>query len=297
MIAAIGTGIGEDADLSKRRYNKIVIMTDADVDGSHIRTLLLTFFYRQMYHLIVGGHVYVAQPPLFRVKTKKDTYYVQTEEEMRTQLLELGLRDAVFEPGDGRTIEGAEMARLCRDAGRARRVARGLERRGISLRVHAAAARPRQRPAAGVSRLPRHARSTGSPPATSSTRSSRSRKQQTGDELQVAETAAAAAAATPPPTATASRHGNGHAGPRLHIVELHEVRSINTQLGRAGDAWASTSSPSFRQERTGREDAALHAPPRRAAPPASKTCAACWPPSAPPARRACTSPASKAWAK
>jgi len=89
-------------------------MTDADVDGSHIRTLLLCFFYRQMYALIAGGHVYVAQPPLFRVRSKKDTYYVQTEEAMKSQLLEKGLADAEFDPRDGRTFAGDDMKRLCR---------------------------------------------------------------------------------------------------------------------------------------------------------------------------------------
>ena len=107
MISAVGTGIGEDQDLSKRRYGRVVIMTDADVDGSHIRTLLLTFFYRQMYELVAAGHVYVAQPPLFRVRNKSNTYYVQTEEEMRNQLLELGLADAVFYP-NGEPLQRAD---------------------------------------------------------------------------------------------------------------------------------------------------------------------------------------------
>ena len=137
MISAIGCGIGEEVDLTKRRYGKVIIMTDADVDGSHIRTLLLTFFYRQMYDLVRGGHVYVAQPPLFKITHKKQTYYVQTEEEMNAQLLESGLKDAVFEPGGGRTVAGAEMERLCRTLSALEDSLVALERRGISLRAHA----------------------------------------------------------------------------------------------------------------------------------------------------------------
>ena len=112
-------------------------MTDADVDGSHIRTLLLCFFYRQMYQLIEAGHVYVAQPPLFRVKNKKKTYYVQTEEEMRSQLLDRGLADTSFDAGDGNVIEGEEMRRLCTTLVSIEDAIHALERRGINLRTHA----------------------------------------------------------------------------------------------------------------------------------------------------------------
>lgn len=136
MINALRVGIGEDQDLSKRRYDKVIIMTDADVDGSHIRTLLLCFFYRQMYHMIEAGHVYVAQPPLFRVKNKSKTYYVQSEEEMRRQLLDRGLVDTSFE-GDDNVITGDEMRKLCSTLASVEEAVLALERRGINLKTHA----------------------------------------------------------------------------------------------------------------------------------------------------------------
>ncbi|MCA9128595.1 MAG: DNA gyrase subunit B [Planctomycetales bacterium] len=137
MIQAIGCGIGMDQDVAKRRYNKIIIMTDADVDGSHIRTLLLCFFYRQMYHLVASGHVYLAQPPLFRVvRGKSSRYYVQTEEEMKTQLLERGLADSWLEADGNRRIEGEKMRQLCECLASMEDALVALERRGVGLKAH-----------------------------------------------------------------------------------------------------------------------------------------------------------------
>ncbi|MEX2174495.1 MAG: DNA gyrase subunit B [Pirellulaceae bacterium] len=145
MIQAIGTGIGVDQDITRLRYNKVIIMTDADVDGSHIRTLLLCFFYRQMYQLVAQGHIYVAQPPLFRVmKGKAKPYYVQTDEEMKAQLLARGLTDSELDLGEGRLVQGEKMQRLASLVAGMEEALLALERRGISLKIHA-----RRRDAAG----------------------------------------------------------------------------------------------------------------------------------------------------
>jgi DNA gyrase subunit B len=118
MISAIGTSIGkEDFALDKLRYHRIIIMTDADVDGSHIRTLLLTFFYRQMPDLVEEGHIYIAQPPLFGVKEGKKTKYLKNEKEMEDFLMQRATEDVVVTvEKSGMKYSGAALIRVLKDA-------------------------------------------------------------------------------------------------------------------------------------------------------------------------------------
>jgi DNA gyrase subunit B len=225
MIQAIGVGIGAEQDVAKRRYDKIIIMTDADVDGSHIRTLLLTFFYRQMYELVARGHVYVAQPPLYRVRQRKNTRYVQTEEEMKTQLLENGLQDSEFiDPETDRRISGPDMEKLCRCLASMEDALVALERRGISLKIHA------ERQEKENKKLPVFHVFLGREEHWFTGRKSmedflHAREAASGAELSVAD---APAHGAPPES------GNGEVeGPTaetVHVTELHEVRTINVQL-------------------------------------------------------------------
>jgi DNA gyrase subunit B len=117
LITALGTGIGrDDFDLAKLRYHKVIIMTDADVDGAHIRTLLLTFFYRQMPELIDAGHLYIAQPPLYRVKRGSSDQYLKDNEALETYLIETGVHNAVLILANGEERAGDDLRAIIREA-------------------------------------------------------------------------------------------------------------------------------------------------------------------------------------
>ncbi len=138
MITACGTGIGESGDgafnIEKARYHKIVIMTDADVDGSHIRTLLLTFFFRHLKGLIENGYIYIAQPPLYKIKRKKREQYVMNDAEMNKILLELGSEDVVLvRNSDGKQFESAKVDKLVEALSKIEACGKAIVRYGCQL--------------------------------------------------------------------------------------------------------------------------------------------------------------------
>ncbi len=123
LVMALGTGIGRDEfDIEKLRYHKIVIMTDADVDGAHIRTLLLTFFYRQMPELIEGGFLYIAQPPLFKVSRGKSEVYLKDQAALEDYLIQQGVEGAVLKLSSGSEIAGQDLVRVVEEARQLKRV-------------------------------------------------------------------------------------------------------------------------------------------------------------------------------
>jgi DNA gyrase subunit B len=235
LIAAVGVDIGNAEDVEGRRYGKVILLTDADVDGQHIRTLLLTFFYRQMRKLVEEGHIFVARPPLYKVTQKKQVRFVQTAEEMSRELMDRGLtgtrlhiedrgskiEDRGSQAGPPSSIlEGERLAQLVQVLGEVEEPLAILERRGISLTTFLEQAREGRD-------LPVFHVLLGGHEHWRATREEVDRFRQEeqarlGHELVVGDELRGA-------------NGNGHAGETFFVQELHEVRAINRGLRRLRD--------------------------------------------------------------
>jgi DNA gyrase subunit B len=225
IISAVGVDIGNTEDVSNRRYGKIVMLTDADVDGQHIRTLLLTFFYRQMRKLIDDGHIFVARPPLYKVTHRKQVRYVQTQEEMSRELMDRGLAGSRLEidrrhgetTAQVQSIDSDRLAKLVRVLDEIGLPLRILERRGVNL----AALLGRS----GTTALPMYRTVLGGKEQWFATAADldtfrHAEQQRLGHELVVADEWH---------SASGSGNGNGES-PVFFVQELHEVRAINRGL-------------------------------------------------------------------
>ncbi len=226
IITAVGCGIGEEEDPSKRRYGKIVMMSDADVDGSHIRTLLMTFFYRQMPRLVAEGHLYVAQPPLYMITQKKERRYVQTDAEMHAIVMSMGLAETRLETvGRGQSLDGKALENLVEIVAGLETSLRAFGRRNIPLRSLLARTHSAQSaaddPRAGL--LPMFVlHESGEEHWLYSAEELAVRRQRKEEARQAEPQSAEGVSAAP--TADAVR-----------ITELHEIRNVNKWLTRLRD--------------------------------------------------------------
>jgi DNA gyrase subunit B len=236
LISAIGIDIGNNEDITKLRYGKVVILTDADVDGQHIRTLLLTFFYRQMAKLVEEGHIFVARPPLYKVVQKKDVRFVQTAEDMTRELTERGLRGtrlALHPPAaDGqplhsegtaaapgpRRLEAEQLTGLMQALSHLEESLQTLERRGIALSGFLNRWQERGLPMFRV-QFAGHEQWFWTQDEVDSFR--RAEQERLGRELVVGDE-------------VSGGNGNGHANGSdvFYVQELHEVRDVNTGVRR-----------------------------------------------------------------
>jgi DNA gyrase subunit B len=225
LISAVGVDIGNSDDVSKLRYGKVVILTDADVDGQHIRTLLLTFFYRQMRKLVEEGRIFVARPPLYKVTQKKNIRYVQTVEEMSSELMTRGLQGTrlqILAQGASAAVqwEGERLALLVRILGELEESLQILERRGLSVATFLKRA--------GAGRLPVYRALLGGREHWFTTQDEvdafrRQEQQRLGRDLVVADES--------PEHGGGNGQVNGHSE-TFFVQEFHEVRGINRGLER-----------------------------------------------------------------
>ncbi len=231
IISAVGVDIGNSEDVSGLRYNKVVILTDADVDGQHIRTLLLTLFYRQMFKLLAEGHIYVARPPLYKVEQKKKVRYVNTQDEINRELMDRGLSgtklnvqpvpEAPGQPavGNPAVVQGDRLAALLKVLGDLERELQKLERRGLNLATFLGRLGRQGLPGLRVVLMAEEHWFHSMGEVEEFRRAAAARL---GRELVLAEPGQ-------PPA-----NGNGHAA-MVSVQELHEVKAINRGLERLRD--------------------------------------------------------------
>ncbi|MBV8607096.1 MAG: DNA gyrase subunit B, partial [Singulisphaera sp.] len=255
IITAVGNGIGDEEDPTKRRYGKVVMMSDADVDGSHIRTLLMTFFYRQMPRLVAEGHLYVAQPPLYMITSKKERRYVQTEAEMQNLLIQTGLANARLQPAgvadEAAAIVGDRLRALVEIVTGLDQALRAFGRRNLPVREFLARAHeaedPKADPRAGL--LPLYLVEDGGRELWFFTADDLEAFRQEHASAVVVEAGSEVEAEVEAEAEAAGSEGRAP----LRVTEFHEVRTLNKWLARLRDEFGLRADVLLPREVTGDE--------------------------------------------